>query len=133
MIVKRLLRPERRRQVPPQFSWLDHRLVRERRLQSCAPHAWALYLFLVTVGDADGLSYYADASLCRHLGLDLDPLHQAREQLLAAELIAFEKPLYQVLSLDPPTEITGPRQSGPEARSLGDILRQAVARAGGAR
>ena len=61
MVEKRLLCPNRRRRTPAQFSWLDHRLVRERRLESCPVEAWALYLFLVTVGDAQGLSYYCDA------------------------------------------------------------------------
>ena len=42
-----------------QFSWVDHRLVRERRLQRCPAEAWALYLFLLTVGAAQGLSYYS--------------------------------------------------------------------------
>ena len=63
MVEKRLLCPNRRRRTPAQFSWLDHRLMRERRLESRPVEAWALYLFLVTVGDAQGLSYYCDASL----------------------------------------------------------------------
>ena len=33
MVQKRLLCPRRRRRTPEQFSWLDHRLVRERRLE----------------------------------------------------------------------------------------------------
>ena len=56
MVHKRLLRPERLRAVPSQFSWLDHRLVRERHLERCSTEALALYLFLVTVADAQGLS-----------------------------------------------------------------------------
>jgi hypothetical protein len=32
MITKRLLCPERLRQVPPQFSWIDQRLVRDGHL-----------------------------------------------------------------------------------------------------
>ena len=52
MVTKRLLRPERLRTVPSQFSWLDHRLVRERHLERCSTEALALYLFLVTVADA---------------------------------------------------------------------------------
>ena len=48
MVEKRLLCPNRRRRTPAQFSWLDHRLMRERRLESCPLEAWALYLFLVT-------------------------------------------------------------------------------------
>ena len=56
MIDKRPIRPERLRQVPSGFSWVDHRLIRHRRLEGCPHPAWALYLFLVTVGDAQGLS-----------------------------------------------------------------------------
>ena len=61
MVTKRLHRPERLRAVTSQFSWLDHRLVCERHLDRCSTEALALYLFLVTVADAKGLSYYGDA------------------------------------------------------------------------
>ena len=57
---KRLLVPSRVRQVPRQFSWVDHRLVRDHHIEHCDPPALALYLFLITVADAQGLSYYAD-------------------------------------------------------------------------
>ena len=72
MVEKRLLCPHRRRRTPAQFSWLDHRLVRERRLERCPVEAWALYLFLVTVGDAQGLSYYSDASVTARVSAGLD-------------------------------------------------------------
>ena len=119
MVEKRLLCPNRRRRTPAQFSWLDHRLVRERRLESCPVEAWALYLFLVTVGDAQGLSYYSDASLTARVPLDRHELLRARNALIDAGLIAFEPPLYQVLSLDdaPPTPTQ--RRSAP-ARRLSD-------------
>ena len=58
-----------------------------------------IYLFLVTVADAHGLSYYADASVSRRLGLDPRRLERARRDLIGLGLIAFEPPLYQVLSL----------------------------------
>ena len=58
-----------------------------------------MYLFLVTVGDAQGLSYYSDAALSRHLQMDPVQLAAARRQLQAADLIAYAKPLYQVLAL----------------------------------
>jgi hypothetical protein len=61
-----------------------------------------LYLFLLTVADAEGLSFYSDPALVRILTLDSAALAQARRELLEAHLIAYEKPLYQVLSLDPP-------------------------------
>ena len=58
MIEKHLLCPERVRRVPPHFSWVDHRLVRDHHLRRADAKAWALYLVLVTVGDEHGLSYY---------------------------------------------------------------------------
>jgi len=97
---KTLLIPARRRRVPRQFSWIDQRLVRERHLGRCGPHALALYLFLVTVADAEGLSYYGDGAIATRLGWNEAQVRAARAELSAADLIAFAAPLYQVLSLD---------------------------------
>jgi hypothetical protein len=126
MIQKRLLRPERLRQVPPSFSWVDHRLVREHYLQRCDCTALALYLFLVVVADAQGLSYYSDASLCRQLKIDPLQLSAARASLEKADLIAYGKPLYQVLSLESPYPplTTGPRTG--QTLSAADILKRLV-------
>ena len=88
------------RTVPKQFSWVDQRLVRERYIDQLSHAACALYLFLITVADAQGLSYYADASLCQHLSLTVSELHQARQGLITRGLIAYQRPLYQVLALD---------------------------------
>jgi hypothetical protein len=46
-IIKRVLNPDRLRQVPEHFSWLDHRLVREHYIERAEVGAWALYLFLL--------------------------------------------------------------------------------------
>jgi hypothetical protein len=98
-ISKRTLMPERLRAVPAHFSWLDHRLVQEHYIERAEVDAWALYLFLVTVADQHGVSYYADASLARRLRLDPPRLQRARAALLRLDLVAYEPPLYQVLSL----------------------------------
>lgn len=100
MTIKRVLCPERMRTIPAQFSWVDHRLVREPYLDRCDPPAAALYLFLVTVADAQGLSYYSDAVLGRRLSIGLARLSQARGDLVRVGLIAYQRPLYQVLALD---------------------------------
>jgi len=96
---KRVLNPERLRQVPEHFSWHDHRRVREHTSEKADVCAWALYPFLVTVADAQGLSDYSDASLSRRLKRDPRRLAQARRDLLALDLIAYDPPLTQVLSL----------------------------------
>jgi hypothetical protein len=102
MGIKRVLCPERVREIPPQFSWVDHRLVRDRHIERCDPPAGALYLFLVTVADAKGLSYYSDGALVRCLSMSLARLSQARADLVRVGLIAYQRPLYQVLALDSP-------------------------------
>ena len=128
MICKHLLRADRQRQIPPSFSWVDHRLIRHHHLGCCDHSAWALYLFLVTVADVQGLSYYSDAALGRHLKMDPRQLASARRQLQQAQLIAYQKPLYQVLALPElspePTAPTEPRSG--QTQSVADILRRAL-------
>ena len=99
-IKKRVLCPERLRRVPAQFSWIDQQLVRQPSyLKQCDLGALALYLVLVTVGDAQGLSYYSDSTLERLLRMERVQLLGARQQLCQAGLIVYEQPLYQVLCL----------------------------------
>lgn len=127
LMQKKILRPDRLRQVPAQFSWLDQRLVRENFLRRAQPAAWALYLVLVTVADAQGLSYYSDATLSRLLQLEPLGLAQARQQLVAADLVAYQKPLYQVLAL--PVSAAAAAPGGTrlgQALSVGDLLRRAL-------
>ena len=62
-VFKRVLRPERLRQVPEQFSWVDQALVQHHLIDRLDAQAALLYLFLVTVADAQGLSYYGGATL----------------------------------------------------------------------
>jgi hypothetical protein len=100
MIEKHPPFPHRVRKVPKQFSWLDQRLVRDRHIDHCSHPAAALYLFLVAVADGQGLSYYSDPSLMKRLSMDETTLSAARQNLIRIGLIAYEKPLYQVLDLD---------------------------------
>ncbi len=125
---KRIICPERLRRIPQQFSWVDHRLVRDGHITGVSSEGLSLYLLLVTVADADGLSYYSDEAVCRLLSMESAVLSRARKELKDAELIAYKRPLYQVLSLDrspirvPPQE----RRSGDtgEAVSIRDVLAQ---------
>jgi hypothetical protein len=51
------------------------------------------------VGDAEGLSYYSDRSLCQALNFSEGDLAAARRKLMEADLLDWEAPLYQVLSV----------------------------------
>jgi hypothetical protein len=121
MIVKKPILPGRVRRIPGSFSWVDHGLVRDRHLEKCSHTAAALYLFLVCVGDRQGLSYYSDETLAAKLRMAAGLLEQARSELIRNDLVAWRRPMYQVLSLEPATE----RRASQVAMSLGAILRQA--------
>ena len=126
MKTKTLPCPERLRHVPRQFSWIDQRLIRNRHIQGPSPRALALYLFLCTVADAEGLSYYSDASAGALLTCSSAELQAARAELAAAGLIAYRCPFYQVLSLEPKPAVPIVRAPEPrlgEVRSVGEILR----------
>jgi len=129
-IKKRVLCAQRLRKVPEQFSWVDQRLVRQGYIQRCEPAAWALYLVLVTVADAQGLSYYSEASLARMLRLDGAALRAARQQLCEAGLVVYESPLYQVLALEQSAPPRSPAPRCGQTRSLKDLLAH-VLEAGG--
>jgi hypothetical protein len=145
MKTKPILCPQRLRHVPHQFSWIDQRLVRDRHIQGRSPEALALYLFLCTVADAQGASYYSDTGAGKLLTFGPGQLRAARAELVAAGLIAWREPFYQVLSLDPgdpghsvaaapaaftpaaspaarPLDVPALRTTG-GVRSLGDIVR----------
>jgi hypothetical protein len=101
MTVKNFICPERIRKIPKQFSWIDQHLVSEHYIDRCTHGAAALYLFLVTVADARGLSYYADKTLCQRLAMDESALIRYRQQLIDLGLIAYRRPLCQVLAIEP--------------------------------
>ena len=111
------------RKVPKQFSWIDHRLVRDRHIETFTHPAAALYLFLVTVGDVNGLSYYGDKAVIKRLGMDQSMLQDARSCLVQNGMIAWQRPLYQVLSLD--ISDTAKRSTMEQPLSLGSILKNA--------
>jgi hypothetical protein len=99
VIEKRILVPDRVR-VPPRegFSWVDRRFLREHAPQ-LSHDAIFLYFFLAAVSDRHGLSYYKDATVAGRIRATEGRVARAREELLARDLLAFEAPLTQVLSL----------------------------------
>jgi hypothetical protein len=131
---KTVLVPQRLRLVPAQFSWIDHALVQRHLIDRCDALAAKLYLFLVTVADARGLSYYGQGTLLARLRCSHSDLAAARQQLVELDLVAYRAPLYQVLSLSagalvPPANAStsvssqDPRRSdGPV--SLSELLQQ---------
>jgi len=111
MIEKRILVPGRVRRPPPEgFSWLDRRFLRDHAEK--LPHdAILLYFFLAAVSDRHGLSFYKDSTTAGVLRATAARVASAREELVVRDLVAFEAPLTQVLSLP----AAGPALAGAEA------------------
>jgi hypothetical protein len=101
MIEKRLLVPDRVRRPPREgFSWVDRRFLREYAARLSAD-AVLLYFFLAAVSDKEGLSFYSDTSIALRLRMREPSVVSARDELLSDDLIAYQPPLTQVLSLPP--------------------------------
>jgi hypothetical protein len=101
MAIKKLIRPERIRKIQGSFSWIDHRFITAGFLPDLSTLEILLYLFLVAVSDRNGLSFYYDDRIASLLKIDLVSLGKAREGLIQRSLLAYEPPLYQILSLPP--------------------------------
>jgi len=106
------------------WSWVDRRFVREH-MAYLSREAVLLYFFLAAVADKHGLSFYGDGTLAALLRMTVPALIEARDELLARDLIAHEVRFTQVLSLPPPAQ---PRrcEPGPGPTQLGEVLRQAI-------
>lgn len=98
-IVKRILVADRVRRPPKGgFSWIDRRFLREFAVR-LSGDAVFLYFFLTAVSDKHGLSYYSETTLALRLRTSEAAILEAREELITYDLIAYQAPLTQVLSL----------------------------------
>ena len=123
MIHKQILVPDRVRRPPKDgWSWIDRRFVREHAPR-LSHEAILLYFFLAAVSDKDGLSFYGDASIAVRLRMSEAVVVRARDELLAADLLAYRAPLVQVLSL--PQVSVQCRDGG--LAQFGEILRTLAA------
>jgi hypothetical protein len=73
------------------------------------------------VADKHGLSFYGDGTLAALLRMSLPALIQARDELIARDLIAHETRFTQVLSL-PPAGQRRRYEPGQGLMQLGEIL-----------
>ena len=130
-IRKAPIRSDRLRRPPPEgWSWLDRRFLREFA-EPLPPDAVVLYFFLAAVSDKDGLSYYSDTGIAQRLKMREASVAAARAELEFHDLIAYEAPLYQVLSLPERRGRTPKDRSDAGPASNAEIFRH-VARERGA-
>jgi len=99
MYDKRILNSSRVRKIQGSFSWIDHSFITGGFLRDLSAVEILLYFFLVTVSDRNGISFYHDDKICSLVKIGLVSLGEARDVLVSKSLLAYEYPIYQVLSL----------------------------------
>jgi hypothetical protein len=116
-----LVKDRIRRPPSEGWSWIDRRFLRDYA-PKLEQDAILLYFFLVAVSDKNGLSYYSDCAIGGQLRMEESAVGQARQELESHDLIAYEDPIYQVLSV----RSSEPRRTRGDSglTSIGDILRQ---------
>jgi len=106
MIRKKILNANRIRHINGGFSFIPPRFITDGFLASLDQVELLLYLFLVLVSDRYGLSFYSYDAMCSLLQLSVDDYIEARDGLIAKDLIAFDGTIFQVLDL-PPKPVQG--------------------------
>ena len=120
---KRILNRSRIRCVHGGFAFIPHRFLTDGFIKRLEPTELLLYLLLVMVSDAFGLSYYGDTAICRLLRITLSDLRQCRQILINEDLIVYEVPLYQVLELPlKPVPVKGNTKTAPLPVSFSQLI-----------
>ena len=130
MIRKKILNPDRIRQIEGGFGFIPHRFLTDGFLAALGQHELLLYLFLILAADRYGLSFYSYNSICSLLGLTVDQYMKARDGLIKKDLIAFDGTIFQVLSLPEPLnayrsqKLQSTREKGPVP--IAQVLQQSL-------
>ena len=117
------LRDDRIRTIEKPFAWLPCRILVSGLFSRLSDDAKLLYLFLCLAADRQGLSFYGDQRIQSFFQIQAPAIHQAKQELIQKDLIAYDGYLYQVLSL--PGPITNPiihKERTSEPERLQDIL-----------
>jgi len=96
------LEPRRIRSPKGAYGWIDLRIVTGGYLEALGPTAALTYLFLCTVGNREGLSFWSRSRMARTLNLPLETVDAALQHLRSADLIAATERIVQVLPLPAP-------------------------------
>jgi len=91
------LEPRRIRYPKGAYGWIDLRIVTEDHIQALDPSSALTYLFLCTVGNREGISFWSRSRMARTLSLSLETVDAALLALTGAGLIAATERIVQVL------------------------------------
>jgi hypothetical protein len=126
MIRKKIINPERIRQINGGFSFIPHRFLTDGFLISLSQQEILLYFFLTLAADKNGLSYYSYETICKFLRMDLDEYQRARDGLLTKDLIAFDSTIFQVLDLPSTPSDPCRYQSVQRSSTIAHLIRESL-------
>ena len=97
--------PDRVRRIEGGFAFIPNRFLLDGFFATLTADERSLYLLLILAGDREGVSFYRYDRLCSLLQVPLETYIDARNGLIAKDLLAFDGTRSQILSLPPrPTE-----------------------------
>lgn len=91
--------PTRVRRIPRSFSWIDRDLLHHGHLAAMGADEILLYFFLVLVAGPEGTSFWSYPRIAKLLHISVDAVLEALRGLIRKNLVAFQYPRFQVLSL----------------------------------
>jgi hypothetical protein len=97
--LRKPIRSDRIRTIPRSFSWIDRDLLHYGFLKNLNQQELLLYFFLVLVAGPEGTSFWSLERIAKVLKITVDEAIDARRSLVKNDLIAFQHPTFQVLSL----------------------------------
>lgn len=93
---------KRIRKITGSFSWIDHRFVTGGWIDLLSMNEILFYLWLVAVGDRNGVSFYSDEKTAARIKMSVDFICESRNGLIQKGLIVFKSGITQVLALPLP-------------------------------
>lgn len=90
---------ERVRRIDGGFCFVPHRFLRDGFFAGLSQPELLLYFLLVLAGDRYGVSFYSADAICALLLFEAHEYLEARNGLMAKDLIAFDGRRFQVLAL----------------------------------
>lgn len=128
------------RRIEGSFAFLPHRFLRDGFFASLTPDELRLYVFLVLAADRFGMSFYHYDRICSILEITGDDYIDARNGLIAKDLLAFDGTRFQILSLperplfEPPRPLSTPADlESDDPATVRRTLRASLADAGARR
>lgn len=104
------LEPRHIRYPKGAYGWVELRFITEGHLQALDPSSALTYLFLCTVGNREGVSFWSRSRMARTLSLSLGTVDAALQVLAGVGLIAATERIAQVL----PVPVRGAVQPAPQ-------------------